>query len=136
MNTVAAAAIMKVAVATIERGENRASPQTACPLVQPDPIIDPNPTMKPAIAMTGRFVAMLMPLQSFRPSAVTSSAPSGNPAMNARRHDLPPASLGAITFTTIPQMPAIRPIVSIRRTAAEPMRAPPISPDIGANSVT
>jgi hypothetical protein len=37
VKTVAAAATMKVDVATRERIENRASPQMPCPLVQPEP---------------------------------------------------------------------------------------------------
>src|SRR5690606_25778472 len=46
-NTVIAVVAMKVAVATIDRGERRAMPQTPCPLVQPPPNMTPTPTSKP-----------------------------------------------------------------------------------------
>ena len=61
--------------------------------MQPDPTIDPKPTMKPAITVVGMVAGKSMPLQSFRPTAVTSSAPKGNPNMKAKRHDRPATSL-------------------------------------------
>ena len=45
--TVATATAMNTQVATSERGERRARPQTPCPLVQPPPYPDPNPTSSP-----------------------------------------------------------------------------------------
>ncbi len=80
---------MKVAVATIERFENRARPQIPWPLVQPDPKVDPAPTMKPATIVVDMLAGKPMLLQSFSPSAPTMNAPSGNPSMNAKRHNLP-----------------------------------------------
>jgi hypothetical protein len=86
MNTVAAAAAMKVAVATRERIENRARPQMPCPLVQPEPKVVPTPTMNPAMMVVGIVAGKLRLLQSFRPTKVTRSAPSGRPTINAIRH--------------------------------------------------
>ncbi len=53
MNTVAAAALMNVSVAMIERFDHLAKPHTPCPLVQPEPIVDPTPTIKPANSIVG-----------------------------------------------------------------------------------
>lgn len=44
---------MKVATATMLRGDTRVRPQTPCPLVQPLPSRVPTPTSKPATATTG-----------------------------------------------------------------------------------
>ena len=43
------------------------------PLVQPDPKVDPTPTMKPAITVAGMLAGKLTPLQSFKPSATAKS---------------------------------------------------------------
>jgi hypothetical protein len=47
------AAAMKIAVAAIERGDNRAIPQTPCPDVQPLLSRVPKPTKSPPTAITG-----------------------------------------------------------------------------------
>jgi hypothetical protein len=52
-NVVAMPMPMKVPTATIERGENRDSPQTPWPLAQPEPNRVPKPTINPPIAITG-----------------------------------------------------------------------------------
>ena len=44
---------MNVIVATIERTENRLIPQIPCPLVQPLPILVPNPTKIPPMIIKG-----------------------------------------------------------------------------------
>ena len=49
-NTVSTAADMKTSVATSERVDRFARPQTPCPLVQPAPICVPAPTSSPDIA--------------------------------------------------------------------------------------
>jgi hypothetical protein len=91
--------------------------------------------MKPAITVVDMLAGKLMLLQSFRPTAVTRSAPRGNPRMNAKRHDLPAESLGGMAFRAMPDTPTMRPIVSIRMIAAMPMRAPPTRPETGAKFV-
>jgi hypothetical protein len=48
---VATAVVMKRAVATNERGESRANPQTPCPLAQPPPRRVPMPTSSPPAMM-------------------------------------------------------------------------------------
>ena len=50
----AMAAVMKIAVAAIERGDNRAMPQTPCPDVQPLLNRVPKPTKSPPTAITVR----------------------------------------------------------------------------------
>ena len=51
---------MKVSVATMERGESRALPQTPCPEVQPPPSVTPTPTRRPpnASAAVGTGTSM------------------------------------------------------------------------------
>jgi hypothetical protein len=65
-NTVAAPANMNVSVATIDRFDNRLTPQMRCPLVQPPPSCEPKPTSKPAMeATTGALeVASIEPGRS------------------------------------------------------------------------
>ena len=46
-NTTAKPAAMKMSVATSERGDRRARPQTPCPLVQPEPRRAPKPAKNP-----------------------------------------------------------------------------------------
>ena len=51
------AVVMNTAVATSERRESRANPQTPCPLVHPLPSRVPKPTRSPAvISSTGEGV--------------------------------------------------------------------------------
>ena len=52
--TVNAALNMKTPVATHERGDRRAIPQTPCPEVQPEPSRVPNPTSRPAKIIQGQ----------------------------------------------------------------------------------
>jgi hypothetical protein len=54
MKTVAAAVAMNVNVATIDRFDNRLTPQMPCPLVQPPPSCDPKPTSRPDRGPDGR----------------------------------------------------------------------------------
>ena len=56
--TTAMAAAMKIKVATIERGDSRAMPQTPWPDVQPLLNLVPKPTSKPATATTMRLGGM------------------------------------------------------------------------------
>jgi len=49
----------KTHVATIERGDNRAIPQTPCPLVHPEPSDVPKPTRSPAM------VSSIAPAETF-----------------------------------------------------------------------
>src|SRR5690606_20142356 len=46
--------VRKVATAAIDRGDRRASPRTPCPLVQPDPSLEPKPTRSPAMMISGQ----------------------------------------------------------------------------------
>ena len=66
---------MKVAVATSERGENRARPQTPCPLVQPLARRVPKPTSNPP---TIRVAAL---------ASITGAAGSEQEARDERRND-------------------------------------------------
>ena len=63
------AVAMKMAVATSERGESRANPQTPCPLVQPPPRRVPKPTSSPP-AMT---------ISGGTETVIRGSEPAANP---------------------------------------------------------
>ena len=51
---------MKVATATIERRDSRASPQTPCPEVQPAPQTEPKPTRSPPASSTGAVASKVI----------------------------------------------------------------------------
>ena len=72
--TVMTAAPMKTTVATIDRADTRAKPQTPWPEVQPLPIRLPNPTSKPATATSARLEAMAGRGSAAPASAATSGA--------------------------------------------------------------
>jgi hypothetical protein len=70
---------MNTTVATIERGDNRAMPQTPFPDVQPRPNLTPTPTIKPpmiiAVLKTGTSTGTDWPLTNQkRVGALTISA--------------------------------------------------------------
>jgi len=61
MATTTIAVPMKISVATIERGDNRAMPHTPWPEVQPPPRRVPKPTRSPAPAITTQLAGIRTP---------------------------------------------------------------------------
>lgn len=127
---------INVTVAMIERFDSLEMPHTPCPLVQPFPRTDPNPTKMPAkpssvvlLDMTAAGAFPKMPNQS---GAVTNRptmkvTPCRNPLVS---------TAGGRTLETMPLIPAIRPWLAIRMTADSPISAPPNNDAIGVNSVS
>src|SRR5690349_19087893 len=102
-------------VAASERGDKRATPQTPCPLVQPEPYRVPKPTSKPAPISTGSDAsivaigtALTMPY---------SVGAANNPPINATRHAVSPLPERSRP-PTIPLIPATRPLNNINSDAA------------------
>ena len=58
-----------------------------------------------------------------------------SPATNVTALAMSEPAYGGNSRASIPLMPAIRPLKSIRRTAARPMSAPPMVEAIGVNGV-
>ena len=115
---------MKVAVAANERGESRDRPQTPCPLVQPEPKRDPNPTSAPARRRTHHDVEN-DGASGARHNEITKGAES-SPAIKAARHK---ASFfqGGRRPPIIPLIPATRPTPRIIIADDRPISAPPDS---------
>src|SRR5690606_27878954 len=82
--TVSAPVSMKVAVATMERGESRARPQTPWPLVQPLPRRAPKPTSRPPM-MSSSGEASSCTTGARLCTTETSITPTGIPTTKARR---------------------------------------------------
>ena len=122
---------MKMAVATVERGESRTIPQTPWPEVQPPPSRAPKPTNNPAITtitqLSGiRGVGRAWPRNPLANGARISPRTKANcqtlsPAARVRH---PPR---------MPLMPAIRPVAIINSAEASPISAPPSRAEIGSN---
>ncbi len=121
--TVAKPVTMKVAVATIERGESRLTPHTPWPLVQPLAMTEPMPTIRPArtTAQTGRCK-----LESSEPgtSHCIRAPPTASPPTKASRQAQSPGR-GASRPLEIPLTPAMRPLKSSMMAAAKPINMPP-----------
>lgn len=134
--TVTIAAARKVRVATSERGESRARPQTPWPLVQPLPSPVPSPTSRPAASISGTPPAgapITSPgapatLPAPPPASSNATGPLTRPSRKASRQALSPRGRWVIRVPRMPLMPAMRPRVAISQVAERPIRTPPISP--------
>ena len=107
MKTVRAATAMKTPVATTERGDRRARPQTPWPLVQPEPQRVPKPTIRPP--STSSQTSEVICTSGLRISAEARAAPPSRPAMKRR-----PRVRGApfdrpVAAAVRPETPATRP---------------------------
>ena len=101
---------MKHSVATIDLAERRDRPQIPCPLVQPLPSRVPNPTINPAIMITGQdAVTMLWALRDEMASMTV-----GAMIMLAMKASFSIRSdVGVLLASMLPRMPltpAIRPL--------------------------
>ena len=125
---------MKMIVATIDRLDPRAIPQTAWPLVQPLPSWVPTPTRSPPAMRNIGLVPMENPIASSKARSAIN-APSGSPIKKARRQ---PRSKGLAKKLRprMPLIPATFPFTSSRPALARPMSAPPINAGIGVNEVS
>jgi hypothetical protein len=125
--------IMKTIVAAIDLGENRAIPQTPCPLVQPEPKKTPTPTINPptikAKEDTGTANGTVPP--SWIKTIGAMIAPNKNAARQPQSD-----TKGGIRPVIIPVIPAIRPWKAINNMADIPIRTPPPNEVQGVNSVT
>ena len=98
MNTVATATVMKVNVASSDRGDILARPHTPCPLVHPPPKRVPNPTSNPDTASKGSPCA-----NTIGPNP-RIAAGSTSPMRNASRQ--PRAPITPVTvFSKMPLIP-------------------------------
>lgn len=132
--TVNAPLSMKVSVATSDRGDNRARPQTPWPLVQPLPWDVPQPTSKPpstsdhddsderceTACPVNRKYAELAPIIPSKKAALQARLPSASCQPSSK----PWAML---------LMPASLPRLANSATAEVPISNPPSKPDQGVN---
>ena len=114
---------MNVSVAAIDRGDNRATPHTPWPLVQPLAKRVPKPTSSPASASWPPQAEIATGIASPL-TRRASRQPPIKPAMKSARQSLPVT--GTSRPATIPLIPAMRPVVSSSRLAEIPMSVPPI----------
>ena len=121
--------VMNVTVATRDRIENLAIPQTACPLVQPLPIRVPKPTRKPPVpsSQTGKPT-----LKGFSAGLVrcTKNAPLIMPIKKAIRQKSS-ERCGLNKPPIMPLIPAMRPLNNNKIVAARPINNPPEKADTG-----
>jgi len=121
---------MKTEVATSDRLDSRATPQTPWPLVQPPPRRVPNPTSSPAeISRTGEDAIV----HGGTPEACVADRSSGAatmPARKARRQARSPRPACARP-PRMPLIPATRPFMNQSSAAESPMSTPPIAAEIG-----
>ena len=122
-------------MATIERGESRAMPQTPCPEVQPPPNVTPIPTRNPPMISIGVSIGTEIS-SAFSVNNVTTKGPETIPATIAARQDQSVNPDGARNPARIPVAPMIRPSRAIDRTAANPINRPPPSDKNGVNVVS
>lgn len=122
--TVTNPAAMNAAVATIERGESRESPQTPCPLVQPEPYRVPIPTSKPAVISVD-VAASICTVGSGMNIANAKGAIT-MPSTNAIRQLTSPRA-GLNSPPRMPLMPAILPFSRTSSAADAPISTPPPS---------
>ena len=133
MATTTIAAPMKIKVAAMERNDKRAIPHTPWPEVQPPPSREPKPTSSPAPATTTQL-AGIRGTDSVKPTRLEMTGARTRPATNAARQPLPLAL--PMSPSTIPLTPAIRPVVSIKSAAANPIKVPPIAAESGVKLPT
>mmetsp|Transcript_24440 Transcript_24440/g.45516 ORF Transcript_24440/g.45516 Transcript_24440/m.45516 type:complete len:221 (-) Transcript_24440:1265-1927(-) len=133
--TVTPVVVIKVSVATIERGDSRAIPHTPCPEVQPAPKVTPIPTISPPITSIGVEIGTcttgICPV-----TASTTTGPLIMPSSIATRQAQSALSAGVKSPARMPVAPITRPIVAINKTAASPIKAPPPSDCSGVKTVS
>ncbi len=102
---------IKVITAASDRNESRANPHTPCPEVHPEPRDVPTPTRRPA--ESARAVVMVLgmgPASDAGRSCVRIAPPLINPPMNDTRQLSMLPTLRKRP-PTMPEMPAMRPVV-------------------------
>ena len=115
---------MNTTVATIERVDNRAMPQTQCPDVQPPPNVTPTPAIKPPMIMavleTGTSTGTDWPRTNQKRAGVLTI-----PAKRRARQPLWLRDVGIRKPAKMPVAPMTRPKFAINRTEASPIKMPP-----------
>src|SRR5262245_41481100 len=116
-------------VATIDLRDSRAIPHTPWPDVQPPPRRVPKPTSSPLTTIRAQLEG-ISGVGIAKPRTPPVIGARMRPAMNAalQIQSLPPTSR---QDARIPLIPAMRPLISVRKVAASPMRAPPIAAEMG-----
>lgn len=132
--TTMAAIAIKTMVATIERVENRAIPQTPCPDVQPPPSREPKPTSRPATPMSSQLVGIWGSARG-RPAKPKRIGAPIRPARNANRQPLSRVAVDSAP-PRIPLTPAMRPFKTISNAEARPIKQPPSKAEVGSNDAT
>jgi hypothetical protein len=115
-------ASMKHSVATSERGDSLAMPQTPWPLVQPEPKRVPRPTSRPATASSPGVWSIWAGGMACIASQMRGEA--SRPSRKARRQAMSPRA-GRSRPPVMPLMPAMRPLASSSRAAPRPISRPP-----------
>ena len=116
---------MKLKVAMRDRLESLAKPQTACPLVQPEPRRVPKPTNRPAASKVP------YPFETSKLWDANIQAHSGDerssPKIKTKRQARSRLKgvLDSTAEAKMPHIPMIRPLKAMSMDAASPIKSPP-----------